>query len=366
MVSLGGQAMSFKNNGIIILLGAGCSADAGIPTSMEMIGEIETLISKGSEEDNFKWSEYKALYNCIKSSILYGEGIRGAFEHNANYNIEKLVNTLSELNRRDDHPLFPFVGTWTTKLLEVAGSDFNKIKSLRENILKKLKAWVTISDYGKANYYSCLFKFQNEFNFPFRVFSLNYDLCLEKHIGESILERGFDENREWNWRRFEDNENASVDIYLYKMHGSIDWDRRSDGILTYSDEIAQIPQPDLIFGTNYKLQYIDPYLFYAYEFRRYTLESQLIVTIGYGFGDEHINGIIQQSLRTDPKRIIFCITKAEDKFWDEKQKQIFHSLYNINRDQIIMWNMSAKSFLITKLSINELRQIIPEEENLIK
>lgn len=357
--------MSFRNNGVIILLGAGCSVDAGIPTSMEMIGEIETLIFQGSEEDGIRWGEYKSLYYCIKSSILYGEGIRGAFENNANYNIEKLVNTLSELDRREDHPLFPFVGTWNIKLLEVAGNDFIKIKSLRENILKKLKAWVTISDYGKASYYSCLFEFKKGLNFPLRLFSLNYDLCLERHVEDSNLERGFDENRRWNWRRFEDNENASVDIYLYKMHGSIDWNRQSDGILTYSDEIAKVPQPDLIFGTNYKLQYIDPYLFYAYEFRSYSLESQLIIAIGYGFGDEHINGIIQQALRTDSKRRILCITKADDKFWDEKQNQICRSINKVNRDQIIMWNMSAKSFLETRLSINELNQLIPEEENLI-
>ena len=31
------------------------------------------------------------------------------------------------------------------------------------------------------------------------------------------------------------------------------------------------------------MQYIDPYLFYAYELRRYSLEAK-IIAIGYSFG----------------------------------------------------------------------------------
>ena len=39
----------FRNNDIIFLLGAGCSVDAGIPNTTEMIADIENKIN-GKEE----------------------------------------------------------------------------------------------------------------------------------------------------------------------------------------------------------------------------------------------------------------------------------------------------------------------------
>ncbi len=287
--------MSFRDNGIVILLGAGASKDANIPTSMDMIKDIEKWIFDGKRVDGTEWGEFRDLYCCIRSAIYYSDGIHGKFDGKVNYNIEKLVNTLRELEERENHAIYPFVGGWNIKLVEVAGASFTNIKKFREAIVDQLKAWVTISNYDAADYYKKLFTFQDEYGFPLRVFTLNYDLCVEKHRNSAVLERGFDENRRWEWRRFEYNENIPVDIYLYKMHGSIDWERDGDSNLTWSDEIAKVAVSDLIFGTNYKLQYVDPYLFFAYEFRRHTLDSQLILTIGYGFGDDHINGIIGQA-----------------------------------------------------------------------
>ena len=59
--------MRFNKDKIIILLGAGCSVEAGIPSSMMMINDIEALISgeDKKEEDKIKWEEYKELYSLI-------------------------------------------------------------------------------------------------------------------------------------------------------------------------------------------------------------------------------------------------------------------------------------------------------------
>ena len=55
-----------------------------------------------------------------------------------------------------------------------------------------------------------------------------------------------------------------------------------------------------------KLQYVDPFLFLANEFRKWTLESKLIISIGYGFGDEHINGILGQALKKSREKAPLC------------------------------------------------------------
>ncbi len=57
---------------------------------------------------------------------------------------------------------------------------------------------------------------------------------------------------------------------------------------------------EVIFGRDFKLETADPYLFYAFEFRRFTLASKLIVSVGYSFGDGHINKMLTQSLRDAP------------------------------------------------------------------
>jgi hypothetical protein len=330
---------NIKENDIIILIGAGCSKEAGIPTSLDMIKEIEHLIIK---DDN--WKKYKELYYFLKSSILYADGLKGNYEENLN--IERLVNTLNELEKKEEHPIFPFIGSWNSKVVELCGNNFDIVREFKKKILDKLKTWVTLNDYTKANYYRDFFEFQKKLNFALRIFSLNYDLCLEKNnLNSDIVELGFDEQRKWQWQRFEKNENLPVNIYLYKMHGSINWKRDENGFLTFSDEVNQILEPDLIFGTNYKLQYIDPYLFYAYEFRKYSLESMLIITIGYSFSDDHINGIIGQAIRSQTTKKLLVNLYEENNKDEEKIKNVIAKKINSKPEQIFLKNQKASEFL---------------------
>jgi len=330
---------NIKENDIIILIGAGCSKEAGIPTSLDMIKEIEHLIIK---DDN--WKKYKELYYFLKSSILYADGLKGNYEENLN--IERLVNTLKELEKKEEHPIFPFIGSWNSKVVELCGNNFDIVREFKIKILDKLKTWVTLDDYKKAGYYQNFFEFQRNLNFALRIFSLNYDLCLEKNnVNSNIVELGFDEQRKWQWQRFEKNENFPVNIYLYKMHGSINWKRDENGFLTFSDEVNQILEPDLIFGTNYKLQYIDPYLFYAYEFRKYSLESILIITIGYSFSDDHINGIIGQAIRSQTTKKLLVNLYEENNKDEEKIKNVIAKKINSKPEQIFLKNQKASEFL---------------------
>ncbi|MCA3052438.1 MAG: hypothetical protein ING54_05190, partial [Rhodocyclaceae bacterium] len=94
---------TFKKDEVIVLLGAGASVDAGIPHSAEMVRQIEKLIEN-------EWNQFKDLYNYVRSAIFYADGIRGTFDGNVSYNIERLVVALDELSRREEHPLYPFIG----------------------------------------------------------------------------------------------------------------------------------------------------------------------------------------------------------------------------------------------------------------
>jgi len=349
--------MNFSDNDIVFLLGAGASADANIPTSTNMIREIEFLI-----KDDLQWQPYKDIYYYMKSALLYSANIKGRFENSLN--IEQLVNSLSELEKRDEHVIYPFIGNWNMKLVEVGGSDFARVHDFRELILAKLKKWVTREDYRVAAYYSGLVSFQRELNSRLHIFSLNYDLCLENNCQGIKLERGFDENtRHWDWRLFDESNPAgeNVKIYLYKLHGSIDWNRTPTGEITYSEEVAQIEKPHLIFGTDYKLQYIDPYLFLMYQFRRRSLEAKLIVTIGYGFGDPHINGIVGQALGSKDDIRLFCVGLGITK--EGVIASVSSQLPNVNFDnKVTVDTGDAKSFFEKKLQVATFAGVFPEDD----
>lgn len=109
-----------KADSIIFLIGAGCSMDAQIKTSGQMINEIEALIKTNPE-----WMPTCNLYFYVKSSILYADGIQGMFDNNIN--IERLVGVLRDLKKKERNPIYPFIGSWNEKLIELAGEGFSNI-----------------------------------------------------------------------------------------------------------------------------------------------------------------------------------------------------------------------------------------------
>ena len=105
-------------------------------------------------------------------------------------------------------------------------------------------------------------------------------------------------------------------LMLYKLHGSLDWtidngtsldiwtlrksSRGLNMVLSFSEHL-------------YKLQYFAiRSLFLAYELRRWTLDSSTCHNLrgSYGFNDEHINGILQQSLRSGSDAQAPCCGRA--------------------------------------------------------
>src|SRR3989440_10106682 len=129
--------MTSKSKDIIFLLGAGASAEADIPPSGRMIDYIEVLLNKEAE-----WNDYLRLYHHIKSAIHYAAGLKGQFKDSVAYNIETLVNTLYELERNEEHPLYPFIAAWNLRFVSLAGPDFGQVRLFRRGILEALKDWM--------------------------------------------------------------------------------------------------------------------------------------------------------------------------------------------------------------------------------
>ncbi len=168
--------MSIREDSVVFLLGAGASVDAGIIHAKEMTDDIENKVKNHQD-----FIIFNDLYNYLKSSIVYQRGLEGNFsDHNAT--IEDLLNALSELNQKHKNKLYPFIGSWNVHLLNVAGKNFENVASLDRRIREQLFSWVNITRYDASHYFKSFGQFSKEIGSPIRVFTLNYDLCVEKAL----------------------------------------------------------------------------------------------------------------------------------------------------------------------------------------
>ena len=344
---------------LVMLLGAGASFDAAIPHSRSMIEDIEARVSS----DEGKWGRFRDIYNSVRSGIIYREGSFGRFDLSIDLNIEMLVDTLTEIGEGNRHVLYPFIGSWTPSMLRLAMNDFREVREFVDQIRDLLRTeWLGVSNYGKAEYYAGLFRFQQEFNYPSHVFSLNYDLCLERtaekhHVD---LELGFDDDNRWNWHLFEGNQENWKSVYLYKLHGSMNWSIGDRGLMLH-DEASGVTNPAVIFGRTHKFEFVDPFFPLAYEFRRRTLESRLILCIGYGFGDTHINGIIGQALNSGGRKILYVVGPVEVQAVEQRKSQIAQLVKCPDVSQVVICSDSAKVFMTENLNVAGLEQVLPDE-----
>lgn len=355
-----------RSSDIIFLLGAGASVEASIPASGMMIDKVEELLQQRDE-----WRAFEKLYNHIKSAIHYAAGLKGRYNDSVPYNIETLVNTLYELERNEQHPLYPFIAAWNSRIVSLAGAEFERIKDFRRLLLQQLKKWMCPEDPIKADYYAGFIALQRNLNFPIRVFSLNYDLCIERLSTQDFrVETGFPgvgPSHPWDFERFEENETGGPlpQLFLYKLHGSINWKRTDTQSLLYCVEQIERVEADkmeVIFGRDFKLEAADPYLFYAYEFRRWSLSARLIASIGYGFGDEHINKILRQSLLSEPSRRLLAIVNCKSSDDAERRQQQITLILEARPEQVLVHTGTGKEFLQSSDLSDMLLKMIPSED----
>jgi hypothetical protein len=351
----------FGKNKIIILLGAGASCDAGMFNSIQMINEIEKKLDG-------EWALYKALYNYVQSSHFHLERIKGISAKEIMFNIENLVGLLDTIIKiaKKDLDVYPFVGSWEKELLSVTGNNFDQAQHFKDKILSKLKdEWLSPANFKTTSSYYKKLK-EIEYTYPLKIFSLNYDMCVEENLQNETnsLERGFNDQKLWDYRQYDLEGDNVRDFYLYKLHGSLDWLRDDEKRLTYVDLVQRTDalKMEIIFGVQNKLQSYDPYLFYFYAFREASFDADLIITSGYGFMDKHINDNLISAFKLDTnKRLLVNIYDSEDPNGD-KIKQTISERIQISKDQITIQNAFAKDFFTDNLNMDYFSSLFPEED----
>ena len=194
------------------------------------------------------------------------------------------------------------------------------------------------------------------------VFTTNYDLFSERamdNLGISytngfsgFVERFFNPSI-FNYALAEQMDISSLKwsvidsfIYLFKIHGSVNWvEKESSNKLFSIQELQDVSFDKLKSEANYMIypsplkqnaSLGSPYADLFREFqKRITQKQSILVTMGFSFGDEHINNIIFQALTIPSFRlVVFSDTGyyIGDKY--ENSRKNIEKLKNLNDPRI--------------------------------
>lgn len=337
-----------------LLLGAGASADAGLPTTRAMtrraIVELQNSPAIGREV-------LRALH-CVCGAIIGFDSARGADPYD-DVDIERLVSAVELLANRDQQEIAPFV-SWDAMLDDLGGhappaffdqnlgrallgkgsardvviglvksivgrSDSKRtLDALHRHLTRALVSILSICNAADLDYLRPIVDLARRQG-TLTVATLNYDIAIETvcdgaDVGCCVaVDEWFAGGEPLHWR--------PDGLNLMKLHGSIDWmwgpsatpqTSSSEeswplfaqpGIVVGQPPEAANPyaEPVLVFGQRGKLRAAGPFLELLLDFGRQVGNATELVCVGYSFRDDHVNEYIRRWMGRDESRKLTII-----------------------------------------------------------
>ncbi|RVJ59508.1 SIR2 family protein [Sinorhizobium medicae] len=307
------EALGARN--VAFLLGAGCSSmvvdekERGISTMMPLAKEF-CHAAKGGQPWAFDSSDL---------SFLAGHGLKLDGEYVRN--LERLMETLHALRfvlqRSDDQgdeeevvriegmigKVQAFLWERCTAGLFSKGDD--TVLELYESFYRRLvlrdrslpRPWIFTTNYDLFNE-----RAMDRLGLPY---ANGFSGVVERRFNPSTFRYALAEQLDISNRKW-----SAVDgfVYLCKLHGSISWTEDDHGLFPIRETWPQTePSKVMIFPTPAKQNSSlgSPYSDLFREFQsRIVREQSVLITMGFAFGDEHINNIIYQALTIPTFRLI--------------------------------------------------------------
>ncbi len=183
---------------------------------------------------------------------------------------------------------------------------------------------------------------------PIEIFTTNYDLIVE-HALETEWVPVFDGfvgcyqpffNHDSLYRA--ESAPASSWARLWKIHGSINWSRVK--INNHERFVRGLPTHtgELILPSHYKYDESrkQPYAAFLERLGRVLgYDDAILITIGYSFGDDHINAVIFDALQVKPRPHVFSLHYTDQ---DEK-----HIISTTAKDRLNLMVLGPKKAVIT-------------------
>ena len=313
---------------VSLLIGAGCSACAGLP----FMSGLTNQICDHFKPDNATDADEEVAYRLLQEIKVRFDGIDTVSIEDFLSEIQDIDAILQRQNKKGiKNPTYPSnSGGYSilhTQLL------LKQIKEEIRGILgKEIKTIKFHRSFCKA-IHSDLVKGRNRTKHPVNYFILNYDTLIEDALAlEGIsFNDGFvgGATAWWDHLHFGGEEfvlggNRVIEARIYKLHGSIDWIKPEKSkfpirmrLTLPKDEIIGKGEPVVIFpsSTKYKETQYDPYAQMMMSFRKYLTitENHVLAIMGYGFNDEHINIEIHDAIRNSSGALSIVIFYGGDK-----------------------------------------------------
>lgn len=163
---------------------------------------------------------------------------------------------------------------------------------------------------------------------------------LKKYFNPAFFNYTFSKRMDTSLEKFEPVNNM---VYLYKIHGSVNWIEDSSNANSYFNirELTEIEKDyngkAMIYPTPLKQNKSlgSPYIDLFREFQHKLLEpNSVLFVLGYSFNDEHINDIIYRSLVTNSSLILCVVNQLDEKqpICNVKDNRIFR-LWGASEDR---------------------------------
>jgi len=149
---------------------------------------------------------------------------------------------------------------------------------------------------------------------PIQVFTTNYDLLLEQALERQKVTYfdGFMGSREpvFDLQAIEEDVLPARWTLLWKLHGSINWSHDNAGNVVRRHPDATDERSALIYPSNLKYDQSRrlPYLAMMDRLKAFLKRpGAILVSAGFSFRDQHINEMVEQSLRANPTASVHAL-----------------------------------------------------------
>ena len=298
------KIISYANK-IGFFFGAGTSCAFGLPNVSTLTQDIENALPKPEKD----------IYATIRARLA-------VLTAPAAVTVEDILNHIRQIreitHEREDCDYEGLTGKAAKEIdNQICNHIFEilKTKESKSDIseMQKFFAWYSAARRDGAK----------------EVFTTNYDMLLEMAMEKSQIPYfdGFVGSYEpFFWPEGIDISMPTANlpsqwIRLWKIHGSLNWELKPEG-KGVPDRIVRTgridkPQNELMIYPSrekYSLSRKQPFIAYFDRLKEYILNGELVFFIsGYSFSDQHINEIIMNGLRQNPRlySVVFCYSDEQ-------------------------------------------------------
>lgn len=279
-----------------LFLGAGASAFASQPATVELMGRVRHRVQERNVEPPRGDSHQNYIMGVISDDRVYKD-VENLYD-----GIEQIINTGANHNCR---PVT--AGTLHGSTGLPYEEIINELKRLRGIIHEVLRKSFTIKEDDlaaiKQVYDGIWSVIQDNGTEKFQVFTTNYDNVMEEYChatGRDIV-NGFKPYRYGKrvWSNALDHDGNKPALHLIKLHGSIFWHKDGDGRIVepWSEESDGPDNIIIIPPTEGAKDYRrEPFPTIMDHFREALKKVDVLVVIGFSYRDREIVEIIKEGL----------------------------------------------------------------------